>query len=97
MWLHLYNFYNDYTKNMKYFANIFKKKFNNILVAEKINATKLANKARITIVASYDYKNGRATPSSLNLTKIVKAFPQYACYLMDLDPKELQKQITLKD
>jgi DNA-binding Xre family transcriptional regulator len=36
---------------MEYFASIFKKKFNNILVAEKINATALANKAGITIVS----------------------------------------------
>ncbi|VVH64677.1 hypothetical protein BSPLISOX_1303 [uncultured Gammaproteobacteria bacterium] len=87
----------DYTKYMEYFASIFKKKFNNILAAEKINATALANKAGITIVVSYDYRSGRATPSSLNLTKLIKAFPQYTCYLLDLDPKELPKQIIFKE
>jgi hypothetical protein len=30
---------------MEHFASIFSKKFNNILTAEKINATELANKA----------------------------------------------------
>jgi hypothetical protein len=29
---------------MEHFASIFSKKFNNILIAEKINATELANK-----------------------------------------------------
>jgi DNA-binding Xre family transcriptional regulator len=56
---------------MEYFASIFKKKFNNILAAEKINATALANKAGITIVVSYDYRSGRATPSSIYSLKII--------------------------
>ncbi len=82
---------------MESFASVFSKRFNNILVAEKINATKLANKAKITIVISYDYKIARAAPSGLSLIKIVEAFPQYTCYLLGLDPKTLPKQITLKD
>jgi hypothetical protein len=37
-------------------------KCNNILTAEKINATELANKAKITTVISYDYRSARAAP-----------------------------------
>jgi hypothetical protein len=43
--------FNDFEQRGQ--ISIFKKKFNNILVAEKINATALANKAGITIVVSY--------------------------------------------
>jgi hypothetical protein len=28
-----------------------------------------------------------------NLAKIIKAFPQYTCYIFDLDPKGLPEQI----
>ncbi|CAC9994339.1 hypothetical protein [uncultured Gammaproteobacteria bacterium] len=82
---------------MEHFASIFSKKFNNILIAEKINATELANKAKITTVISYDYRSARAAPSGLSVIKIVKAFPQYTCYLLGLDPKTLPEQITFKD
>jgi hypothetical protein len=40
-----------------------------------------------------DYRSARAAPSGLSVIKIVKAFPQYTCYLLGLDPKTLPEQI----
>ncbi|SMN17090.1 hypothetical protein CRYPD_1430 [uncultured Candidatus Thioglobus sp.] len=82
---------------MERFASIFSKRFNNVLIAEQINATELAAKAGITIVMSYDYKAARSAPSGYSINKIIKVFPQYTCYLLGLDPKILSKQIILKD
>lgn len=81
---------------MSNFASLFKKKYNKILVNEEINAAQLAKIAGITIVAAYDYKSGRATPSSANYTKLIIAFPKYACYLIGINPKTLPKQIIPK-
>ena len=76
----------------------FSKKIAAIILVEDIN---MAQFARITGV---DYQRvhhyftfPNAKPSINNVGMVLDAFPQYTCYILDLDPKYLTKQIILKD
>lgn len=81
---------------MDIFASNFQKKFCNILRNEDLKPS-MNDKIGITPDTAYDYRSGRSGPSAQNLVKIIKAFPQYTCYILDLDPKELPRQIIIKD
>jgi predicted transcriptional regulator len=81
---------------MDIFASTFQKKFCNILRNEGLKPF-TSEEIGISHDAAYDYRSGRSGPSAKNLAKIIKTFPQYTCYIFDLDPKGLPEQIILKD
>jgi hypothetical protein len=71
-----------------------KLKFCNILRNEGLKSS-TSEEIGITADTAYDYRSGRSGPSAQNLVKIINAFPQYTCYILDLDPKKLPGQIIL--
>ncbi|WP_369177747.1 helix-turn-helix domain-containing protein [Candidatus Thiodubiliella endoseptemdiera] len=81
---------------MDIFASNFKKKFNNILLNEDLKPSEMNKETGVSIDAVYDYRGGRSGPSAQNLAKILKKFPQYTCYIFDLDSKTLPKQVFFK-
>jgi hypothetical protein len=62
----------------------FQKKFCNILRNEGLKPF-TSEEIGITHDTAYDYRSGRSGPSAKNLAKIIKAFPQYTCYILISD------------
>ena len=72
-------------------------KIKQIARAENISIAKLSNMANIRPHAIYDIINHKNyNISTLNLSKIIDKFPQYTCFILEVDPDELHKQIILK-
>lgn len=83
---------------MDIFASNFKIFFNTILINERLKPLDMHKISGLTYDTVYDYKSGRSGPSAINLVKLINTFPQYTCYLLDMEPnKALLQQIIPKD
>lgn len=81
---------------MDEFAQQFQKKFQNILKNENLNVSQASKIIGLTYSVAFDYKDGNSGPSAQNIAKIIKAYPQYTYYLLNID-SELPEQIIPKD
>ncbi|SMN17137.1 hypothetical protein CRYPA_935 [uncultured Candidatus Thioglobus sp.] len=63
-----------------------------------MSLNQFANKVDIPYTRIYDYtKRLKSKPSIGNVFKITQAFPQYTCFIFNINPKQLPEQIILKE
>ncbi|CAC9540298.1 hypothetical protein BHECKSOX_1450 [Bathymodiolus heckerae thiotrophic gill symbiont] len=83
---------------MKEIGKQFKNKILAIMATENIKMPEFSRRVDIPYNRIHDYiARPKSKPSIDNVGKVINAFPQYTCFILDLDPKQLHKQIILKE
>ena len=83
---------------MKEIGKQFKKKLLAIMAAENMKMPEFSRKVGLPYHRVHDYVHRvKSKPSIDSVGLVLDAFPQYTYFILDLDPKLLDKQIILKE
>lgn len=76
----------------------FGKKIVAIAKKEKMSHYRFAAEVGVSYQCIYNYVTTDInSPSINNIIKVIEKFPQYTCYIFELNPKKINDQVFLKD